>query len=407
MIRARPWTEAELAYIRAHYPDQGAPPVAVALDRSRHAIHVQANRLGLQTAHRPPAPMAKLMGEDLEQAIVLREEHGWSFERIGRKFGVSETAVCNAVLIALCPRKGHRPAERDARGFLLPHEIERLRLFLRKGVKGQEIQLRMGISAARVAEERRRYTADLKARDKAPLPAPGNGEAYCGARVAPALKRQVEQLYLDGFGSATIKKRTGVSLTTSKRIRDRLIKRLARKGECLPGCDIDGVRRRAKHDFRRLRPEMVEHLKQLLLQRMPVAQAAEIVGIGKTSGYRIRDDLRARLEAAGQSLPDPIFDTTKAGKAAARAKRWMPHKLAHRNRYKQLLEEHDPATARQILEKEKMAERMAAAAAPAPRQTFEQQLQSMRPDSRLITIKPIRKADPAFTLGGVATGALL
>lgn len=407
MTRARPWTEAELDHIRAHYPDHGATAVSVALDRSRQAIQMMANRLGLRTAHRPPAPMAKLMGEDLEQAIALREEQGWSFERIGRKFGVSETAASNAVLIALCPRKGHRPADRDARGFLLPHEIERLRLFLRKGTKGQEIQLRMGISAARVAEERRRYSADLKARDKAPLPPPGNGVAYSGARITPAMKREVEQLYLDGYGCETIKQRTGVSLTTSKRIRDRLIKRLARKGEYLPGCDSDGTRRRAKHDFRRIRPDMVEQLEQLLLQRMPVAQAAEIVGIGKTSGYRIRDDLRARLETDGQQLLEPLLDTTKAGKAAARSKRWMPHKIAHRNRFKQLLEDHDPASARLILEREIMADRMAAAAAPAPRQTFEQQLQSMRPDSRLITVKPIRKADPAFTLGGVATGALL
>src|SRR3546814_7572536 len=77
-----------------------------------------------------------------------------------------------------------------------------MRLMLRKGLKGVEIQLRLGVSAACVSEQRRKYRADLKARDKAPLPPPGNGEQYSGARYSKAKRRAVEDVLLQGFGSA-------------------------------------------------------------------------------------------------------------------------------------------------------------------------------------------------------------
>src|SRR3546814_17712182 len=76
----------------------------------------------------------------------------------------------------------------------MPEEIERMRLMLRKGLKGVEIQLRLGVSAACVSEQRRKYRADLKARDKAPLPPPGNGEQYSGARYSKAKRRAVDDV---------------------------------------------------------------------------------------------------------------------------------------------------------------------------------------------------------------------
>src|SRR3546814_1070216 len=83
------------------------------MGRTRSAVGVMASRLNLRTAVTNRARRPSLAGDELEEAIRLHEEEGWGFEQIGRKFGYCETAVSNAVLIALCPRKGHRPAERN------------------------------------------------------------------------------------------------------------------------------------------------------------------------------------------------------------------------------------------------------------------------------------------------------
>ena len=55
---------------------------------------------------------------------------------------------------------------------------------------------------------------------------------------------------MQGLGSKKITERTGVSNTQVGRIRNRLIKRLGRKGECLPGCDRDGRRTVQKESAR-------------------------------------------------------------------------------------------------------------------------------------------------------------
>lgn len=125
---------------------------------------------GLKTAHRNPAPRPRLGGENLDEAIRLREVENWSFSAIGTHFGICEASACNAVTIALCVRRGYRPAERDQHGRLTAEGIERLRYALKKGYKGIDIQLRLGVSAACVSEQRRRYNRELLARGKAALP---------------------------------------------------------------------------------------------------------------------------------------------------------------------------------------------------------------------------------------------
>src|SRR3546814_3187757 len=113
------------------------------MGRTRTAVGVMASRLNLRTEVTNRARRPSLSGAELEEAIRLHEDDGWSFERLGQKFGYCETAVSNAVLIALCPRKGHRPAARNEYGRLMPEVVERMRLLLRKGLQGVEIQLRM------------------------------------------------------------------------------------------------------------------------------------------------------------------------------------------------------------------------------------------------------------------------
>ncbi len=146
------------------------------------------------------------------------------------------------MLIALCPRKGFIPAQRDQFGRLTPEGMDRLRLALRKGMKAVDIQLRLGVSASCIAEQRRRYRADLKARGMAPMPMVGGGQRYSGVPVSRDERQAVEALLLQGYGSKKIEQRTGISNTSVGRIRNRLIRRLARRGECLPGCDVKGRR---------------------------------------------------------------------------------------------------------------------------------------------------------------------
>ncbi len=304
--RPPPWTREELAVLHEFYPREGIDCADRLADRTWTAIHQKAFKLGLRCSKVADAPKPALTGEQLEEAIQLRERKGWGFARIGAKFGVSESAACNAVLIALCPRNGFTPAERDAHGHLTAEGLERVRYALKKGLKGTDIQLRLGVSAGCVAEQRRRYNRELKLRGKAPLPPPGGGTAYSGLKLSRALKGQVEVLFLAGLGTAKISERTGVSKATCTRIRARLVKHLARKGECLPGCDLEGKRHIIAESHSFIPPECREALRQLLLERMPVKRAAKICAIGGVSAYRIRDQLAAELAARGETLPPPI-----------------------------------------------------------------------------------------------------
>lgn len=321
--KAPPWTSQEIAILREHYPDGGLDGVADLLpERSWTAIYVMANKIGLRTSVVANAPEPRLRGPALEEAIRLREERGWSFARIGAHFGVAEASACNAVLIALCPRKGYRPAERDANGRLTAAGLERVRFALKKGLKGVDIQLRLGVSASCVAEQRRRYNRELRDRGKAALPQPGNGEAYSGVKLARELIARVEALFLAGLGTLKVSERSGVSKTSCTRIRNRLVRRLKRKGEALPGCDAAGVRHVHAESVRKITAEQREQLRALLRDRVPVRRAAAMLAIGTCSAYRMRDALRAELAAQGEALLPPILPGRK--RATPRDPYWPP-----------------------------------------------------------------------------------
>lgn len=306
-VRNPCWSPHETRLLREAYVTGGTAAAARALPhRSVYSVRMKAHRLGLKCTRPADAPRPKLQGSDLERAIVLREQRGWSFARIGAEFGVCEASAANAILIALCPRKGFTPAERDEYGRLTPHGLERVRYALKKGLKAVDIQLRLGVSATCVAEQRRRYNASLKANGKVTLPPPGGGEAYSGVKLDKAAIRRVESLFMQGLGSDKINRVTGVSKTSCCRIRARLVKRLRRKGETLPGCDRSGTRHVQRESSRFVPPQLIAALRELILDRIPVSRAARMLAIGSSTAYRVRDDLRAELAANGQTLPDPV-----------------------------------------------------------------------------------------------------
>lgn len=329
-----------------------------------------------------------LKGDQLVEAVALRDA-GWSFVRIGRQFGVSESAASNCVIPILGARAGHRMAERDERGCILPAEMERLRLMLLKGVKPCEIQFRMGVSASRIAEERRRYDRELKERGKRPLPPPGNGEKYSGARVPKQLMQEVERLFLEGFGNRKISERTGVSMTHIHRVRMKLVKRLKRKGQMLTGCDAKGKRRTMRDHARHIPDDLKARFREMLLQRVPVKRAANMLGIGSCSAYRMRDAIKAELGDAfpAPKLPGrvrPLQSQLLASQAI------QPEHLWH---FRKLVREHGEQEARRILRAEIAEARR--------NETFEQKL--LRADLKITpAFKPSKSYD--FTIGGIATG---
>lgn len=395
------WTASELAILRAHYPVSGLPGTQPFLpNRSWRSIYVQAHKLGLATSHRPPARLPALQGDNLEEAIRLRGE-GWSYGRIGAHFGCSEGGANNAVVRAVAERSGGKVARRDARGCLLPDEIERLRTLLKRGAKPCEIQRSMGISASRIAEERRRYNADLKARGKALLPPPGGGEAYPGAKLEPARRKEVERLFLDGIGTQKISEETGVSKTSCGRIRAKLVRRLKRKGECLPGCDLNGKRHVIKDSARYIPEASKERLRELIMERVPVARAAKIAGIGSKSAYAIRDGLKAELEARGETLPAPILPgRVSTPFHVARRAEWL--RQGDHTRFRILVREHGEQEARRILKAEYAAERERL----RREDPFAYQMERVRAGVTVSAKVPVRRADPTGTLGGIASAAM-
>lgn len=409
MSRPDTYSQADIEWLRDNYGPLGPRRCAEHLGRTRRALYAKANQLGLHSKGEQRARTPLLAGDELEEAIKLREDENWSFARIGKRFGVCEAAATNAVLIALCPRKGHTPARRDAHGGLLPAEIDRMRLMLQMGIKAVDIQLRMGVSSACVAEQRRRYQADLAARERAPLPPYGNGERYSGVRVSKADRRRVEAMLLQGYGSTRTCRETGVSNTVCKSVRNDLVKRLARKGQSLPGCDIDGRRLHQLPGLRNVHPAQVEAMKVLLREGMAARRAANLTGIGHCSGYRIRDEVDA--ERAEQGLPplERAGVNSTAERRAARAARWLkgPRDIV---RFRALIIEHGyeaaiPAMKAEI-EQRQIDARAAREAERIRPKSFEEQLARVRAGAKLAIRQPIRKADPAYTLGGVATGAL-
>ena len=394
------WSAEELAILRAHYPTGGAEAVLPLLPRrSFHSTHVKAHKLGLRTEFRGHAPTAKLAGVDLEEAIRLREEEGWSFERIGAKFGIAETSASNAVMIALCTRRGFTPAQRDEFGRLTAEGRGRVRYALKKGLKGVDIQLRLGVSAACVAEQRRRYNRELAVRGKALLPPPGAGERYSGAKISREERAKVEALYLEGLGVLKIAARTGISKTSCTRIRERLVKRLKRKGQCLPGCDSKGIRYAQAHSFRHIHPAQIEELRRLLLDRVPVARAAQLAAIGGSNAYRIRDALAEELAAQGQQLR-PAVRTGRQGYPRSADAHWPPRTAREIYAFRALLEElpFDDAKARWRADRAATARAERAAAAERSK-TFEDQLRAIQSGARLITVTPRAHLAPSLPAG--------
>ncbi len=393
------WSATELKLLREHYVDGGMPAAHRALPgRSIYSIRMKAARLKLKSPLRAPARKHMLNGESLAEAIVLREQ-GVPFSKIAAQFGVCETAATNAITTALCAKRGHRPAERDRAGKLLPAEVERLRYMLKKGVKHIEIQQRMGISASSVSHYRRLYNAELEARGKALLPPPGNGERYSGVPVDPKDRKRVEELLLTGLGSIKVSDQTGVSKTSVVKIRAALVKRLKAKGQALPGCDINGRRVKLIAQAHSIPESTKERFRGLLLKRMPVLRAATICGIGTCSGYRLRNEFRDELAARGDQLP-PV---RRPGKLTQRAREIRSTEVltrTERRRLRTLVNQLGEDEGRREFQRERRA------AASAPR-SFEEQLARVASGAVSITRNvKLSRAGPDLTLGGIASAAL-
>lgn len=303
----RPWTHAELTTLKRDYPLHGSDVPDLRGSRSPGAIHVKANKLGIKRIGAGEGRHLKLAGQDLELAIQLRQQDKWSYQRIGERFGIAETSASNAILMALCVRSGYTPAQRHPNGRLTDEGLSRLRYALRKGLKGVDITLRLGVSAACVAEQRRRYSKELKGNRKAPLPLHGNNEHYSGRKLTTAERRQVEDLFKLGYGGPKISEMTGISKTSCQRVRKKLIAKLARKNTDLTGCNRKGARSRVKHSTAMIPEQSKAILKALILDRIPVARAAAISGVGASSAYKFRDELAYSLEANGEQLQRPIL----------------------------------------------------------------------------------------------------
>jgi len=394
--RAPRWTSAETAVLREVYVRDGLDAAMDRLPgRSWHSIYVKASKLGLKRERLPDAPKCRLAGQSLDEAIRLREDENWSFARIGARFGLSESAACNAVLNAMCVRRGHTPAERHSNGRLTERGLERLRWCLKKGLKGCDIQLRLGVTASCIAEQRRRYNRELKANGKVLLPPPGAGEAYSGVKLSREKKRDVERLFLEGYGTAKISIKAGVSKTTCTRIRNRLVRRLKRNGESLPGCDPDGKRREMKDHKRHIPEELLGKLRGLILDRVPVRRAAAICGIGTCTAYRVRDALKAEL---GDLMPTPRLP----GRVSKlRAEMLYAHAVdpQHLWRFRELVREHGEGEARRLLRAEISEARR--------NRTFEEELNLVATGKASVgAALNLSTSPPDRTLGGVATGQL-
>lgn len=405
-----PWTSEEVAILIDIYPRDGIDGVADLLpERSWHAIQVMAHKIGVRSSlTRVKAPVGKLGGDDLEEAIRLREA-GQSFELIGKKFGVSEQSAANAVLIAMGPRLGYTPAPRDEGGRLLPEAIERLRDMLRQGKRAVDITLQLGISQNRVAEERRRYNADLKARGKRPLPPPGNGERYSGAKIARDVYQEVDRLLMAGHGGPRIADLTGVSKTHVQRRRTKLVRRLARNGECLPGCDAAGKRIAYKDSIAAVRPIQRDILRAELMKGTAVARAAKIAVVSAAFAYKFRDELRTELDKTGRSLPPIVRLGRLRATEVDRTLDWLPKGKKNLIVYRRHLiaTEGSQVEAKRRTIAELMPAPPARPTTPKRPLTFEEQLARVaRGEARVVEKFTPRPVGYAGTLGGVATGML-
>lgn len=311
MAKARAWSPAEIKILHTVYVKEGLLAAMKAMPgRSDGSIFQKAHKLGLHTeAQGYPQGSYK---DFSEQAWLLRHEEKLSYTSIGEVLGCCEANATNAVLYAECIKAGHRPIERMPGGKLAPAGRDRLRLMFRKGWTHREIQERTGTPAATLTRERKLYAAYLKANGLAPLPPIGGGLRYSGARIPRAEARKVEQLYLEGYGTKTITRMTSVSNTHCLRTRDRLIKRLKRKGQCLPGCDEKGVRRIFKGHAAHVPTALFNELTRLVLAGETVARAADLVGIGRPTAYQHYEAIKAEAAKRGEPLPQPQWRSLRA-----------------------------------------------------------------------------------------------
>lgn len=390
-MRTKRWTAYEERVLRRLYPVGGAEAVQEKVKRARTAIMQKAHMLEIPGPPKmPPALVTKLQGVNLTRALEWFDAKV-PIEEIARRLRMGAPTVQNGVMIGLARRSG-TAAERDPEGHLTPYGLEQLREALRQGWKGREIQERLGISASRVSRERKVYSAELRKTRKKALPPPGAGVPYCGVKVAPAKKREVARLFLEGFGTAKISEQTGVSKTVCLRVRAALVKRLRRKGQCLPGCDAKGVRRVIKESVHFVKSEQVEALRKLLLDRVPVQAAAKIVGMGASRAYVERDRLAGDLREQGKELPPP----RRMGKKAYP----VPEGTLQEAKAKIVETGGDPERARRIM----LEERCLAEAKGDP--ALEAQIQKLLAGATLSRALPVRAAGPDQTLGGV-TGEIM
>jgi hypothetical protein len=406
------WAMAELQLLRTHFPEEGADGCARRIPgRGAYACEIRARKLGLKGPRPHNALIHRLTPEQVEEVIRLHDVERLGFKPIGKRFGVCEATASNAYYAVMCARCGYRPAARDANGHLMPAEVERLRAFLRKGVRAVDIQLYMGISAGTVCNERRQYAAELKARGKKPLPPPGNGERYSGARLQRGKKAEVEAAYLAGDATPKVARDTGVSLTQCGRIRKRLVRRLARKKQCLPNCDLDGVRRVYVGSRQHISPAQRGEVRRLLLDGTSAQRAALIVGIGGSKAYEIRRALQAELRAQGSDLP-PL---KRAGRGALAAARRLPPGARWIFFYRILADRHGEDEAIRILRDgietlgaiaRAIGHIIRLRAAARLRTDFDAQLAAVSRGAGLVEVRPIRRAGPERTLGGIATAQI-
>lgn len=408
---ARPkWTEAERDVLRARYERDGAAACALVLPgRHAQAVRAQAWKLGLKDPN-PPASLRPppLRGQDIKAALAMRDA-GASYKAIGAAFGMCEASATTAILAGQCRRSGFTPARRDSTGALILPEIRRMRALMMQGLKNRDIQLQMAVSGACVTNHRRRYEAELRAKRLGKtLPPPGGGATYSGRRIPADKRREVERLLIEGHGGPRVAMLTGVSKTHVQRKRRVLVMRLARKGECLPGCDLTGRRHTQKESTRFLLPEAVERFKAMLLERVPVRRAAMLCAIGACTAYRIRDAMKAEFAARGETLAKPILP----GRLDVRSQRTrdgeerIPPGMLYRFRALVKLHGGEAAAKAALFEQlgiERKAERERA---DATRNSFAAQLARVRAGCAVVPVAVIRKALPDITYGGIGSAAL-
>lgn len=176
--------------------------------------------------------------EQIELMLRFRSD-GMSYAAIGTFFSCSESAATNAIVLALAERDGARLARRDYTGAVTLQERDRMDRLFDAGAKNIEIQQWMGLSPGNVTHHRRRYEA-ARTREGKPFTAPGGDRIYPGRRLHPRTKEKIRRLVLEGMTRNAIGRACGCGNKAVDAIRRPIIAELRAKGECLPGCDING-----------------------------------------------------------------------------------------------------------------------------------------------------------------------